>query len=68
MTDHSMYERLQDRCPECLDSVNYPRTVLVEGESARATYRCPVCRHAWYCSWSADRIGLPAWSAGGDAA
>jgi hypothetical protein len=68
MTALNPYERLQDRCPVCLDTVNYPRTVLVDGQNARATYRCPDCRHNWFCSWSSLLYGEYSWTFAGDAA
>jgi hypothetical protein len=62
------YERLTDRCPECVETLNLPRTVQADGNNARATYRCSECGHGWFCNWSALLIGEAAWTLGGDAA
>jgi hypothetical protein len=54
-----------DGCPNCVTEAKgapvHPHRVIVGyggHEGLRAWYRCPDCRHSWWCSWSIDALTL----------
>lgn len=43
-----------DGCPECVETLNAPKTMLVFDGTASCIYQCSGCGHVWFCNWATD--------------